>query len=413
MMKLNLHHVGLALISPIILGFYFLPPHSEALQQTSYQNINVNMYPLTPSGNIDTTNPDKPLCTIDDPLTEQQNEADTRYGCTAYPMDEAYAYSYNSNPATVSIEADYLLNVVPREMGPSGHHDLGLRSQAIAARSYAYCAIRHSQGLISWSNCNREINNSNSFQVFIPYTFDTLSSSEQARIQDAVADPLYMLDAAANNRGAIFAEFSADAYLETSPGDDSYLTGVSDPISYDPAILGIIDTTSAHQRGMSQNGANRWAWGNSSRLGGGDEWPVHWNDYRQILVHYYTGIDILDGSGNPVAPDDRWNLLNYTGLSESVGANQTISLNLTVQNTSTTAWDDVILGWKWVSTSECDSAWTTDNTLSLSAAPGDTIYPTVAITTPSNPGTYILHLDLKRTGGIWFQDQTPKWQSSW
>lgn len=381
-----------------------------------YLDVTVKMYPLTASGGIDTSNSEEPLCQMDNPSTEQ-NEADTRWGCTAYPGDETLAYPYSTNPTTVSIETDYLLDVIPREMGTAGHHDLGLQAQAIAARTYAYCAIRYSQGLDSWNNCNREINNSNTFQVFVPHYFDTLSADDQTRIQNAVANILYMGDAAEPNRGAIFAEFSADAYLTTAAGDYNYLKSIQDPISYDPAIPGIISSTGAHQRGMSQNGANRWAWGNSSRLGEGDPWSVRWDDHRQILVHYYTGIDILDGSGNKVAPDDRWSLLWHDNFGLPVGEIPILNnaqprpLQLQLQNTSVSDWvaDEITLGYQWtVRGADADPANWLELTTLLALEKGDSTPDrsaspfTVSIPAPCGTGEYTLHLDLKRTGGNWF-----------
>jgi len=109
--------------------------------QLFFSEITVQMYVLNPDNGASTGE----SCGIDDPSTPQ-NEADDRYGCTVfdrehYPPDQVHPYPYAANPATVSIEDDYLLDVVPREMGPSGHHPLALRAQAIVARTYAYCAI--------------------------------------------------------------------------------------------------------------------------------------------------------------------------------------------------------------------------------------------------------------------------------
>ncbi len=135
-----------------------------------FSEITVKMYALDPDSGaiLDRENP----CRFDDPSTPQ-NEADTRYGCTADPR---HPYPYPTNPATVSIEDDYLLDVVPREMGPY-YHPLALRAQAIAARTYAYCAIRANEGTGKyWEDCRKEINNSNQFQVFVPWYFEYIGS---------------------------------------------------------------------------------------------------------------------------------------------------------------------------------------------------------------------------------------------
>lgn len=326
---------------------------------------------------------------------------------------------YATNPVTVSIEGDYLLDVVPREMGPSGHHPLALRAQAIVARTYAYCAIHAweqpggGEGDPYWGNCLREINNSNSFQVFVPYHFDTLTSADQQAVQDAVAEVAHLIDAEETERGAIFAEFSADAYLRTAAGDYDYLRSVEDPISYDPAILGIISATGAHQRGMSQNGANRWAWGNSSRLGGGEPWSVRWEDEREILVHYYTGVHLQDGGGYSLTPEDRWNLLTYTVASEVV-AGQSYSDTLILQNTSTWDWNpyDVVLGYQWTAP---DAPPTYEDwqivAEEIALEAGDTLTTTVAVAAPAVSGVYDLHWDFARPGEgyFWFHDQWPQW----
>lgn len=260
----------IALLLTLLVGEKKITAQANAVPE----EITVTMYALNQQGGIDWTQ-EITLCQI----------SDVRYGCTAFPGENTeYPYPYATNPVTVSIEDDYLLDVVPQEMGPSGHHPLALQAQAIVARTYAYCAIHAweqpggGEGDPYWGNCLREINNSNSFQVFVPYHFDTLTSANQQAVQDAVAEVAYLVDAEETERGPIFAEFSADAYLRTAAGDYDYLRSVEDPISYDLAIPGIISATGAHQRGMSQNGANRWAWGNSSRLGGGEPWSIRWED---------------------------------------------------------------------------------------------------------------------------------------
>jgi len=371
-----------------------------------FSEITVQMYALDPdSGAILDT--EAPSCRVDDPSTPQ-NEADDRYGCTAfdrdhYPPDQVHPYPYITNPVTVSIEGDYLLDVVPREMGPSGHHPLALRAQAIVARTYAYCAIHageqqgeEGEGGPYWGNCLREINNSNSFQVFVPYHFDTLTSADQQAVQDAVAEVVYLTyvgDPEEPDRGPIFTEFSADAYLRTIAGDYDYLRSVEDPISYDSAIPGIISYTGAHQRGMSQNGANRWAWGNSSQYGGSTPWSVRWEDERQILVHYYTRVNLQNAEGNILTPDDRWNLLTYTVPSEMV-AGQSYSATLVLQNTSTWDWQpyDAVLGYQWTVP---DASPTYDDwqivAEEIELETGDTLTTTVAVAAPAVSGVYDLH----------------------
>ncbi|MBC7226217.1 MAG: hypothetical protein H5T61_03170 [Thermoflexales bacterium] len=344
---------GIAIFS--LFSLFILPTLYKriAIYFQEQQGITVMMYALKGNGEIDWDQPN-PLCQWDDPSTPQ-NEADTRYGCTEfdsgrYPPEQVRPYPYPTNPAQVEIEGDYLLDVVPREMEPS-YHPLALRAQAIASRTYAYCAIRANEGGEDyWGNCRREINNSNQFQVFIPYYFDRLSSAYQQAVQEAVneTEGLYLIYAPEPGKGPIFAEFSADAYLRTASGDYGYLRSVENPISYAPAITGIISETNAHQRGMSQNGASRWGFGNSGRYGTGEPWPIRWEDYRQILVHYYTGVHLVDNQGNTLTPSDRWNLLNHT-VPTTVTAGSVFTPSLMLQNTSTWEWweEAIVLGYQW------------------------------------------------------------------
>jgi len=178
--------ICLAILTALLLTFLFGNKEIAAQANAVPEEITVTMYTLNQKGGIDWTQ-EVTLCQI----------TDDRYGCTAFPGEGTeYPYPYATNPVTVSIEADYLLDVVPREMGPSGHHPLALRAQAIAARTYAYCAIhaweQQGEGGNYWGNCLREINNSNSFQVFIPYHFDTLTQADQQAVQNAVAEVAYL-----------------------------------------------------------------------------------------------------------------------------------------------------------------------------------------------------------------------------
>lgn len=75
------------------------------------------------------------------------SSGNTKYGCTAFcdnygsPTCEAsqvIGYPYGQNPATVPMETDYLLDVVPRELSVEAFHPTAIQAQAIAARSYAY-----------------------------------------------------------------------------------------------------------------------------------------------------------------------------------------------------------------------------------------------------------------------------------
>ncbi len=374
---MNMHFQKLILcILASLFGLFLLGnfyTHSTAAPLTDgippFPNtVEVKMYELRSDGSKTDT-----LCT----------PASTNYGCTAfcntpnntqcsphiYPVKN---YPYTTSTLSVPVETYYLLDVVSTEMTPTfdGYgQQSALHAQAIAARSY-----------MGWHiNNSTTYNNSISFQAYVPYKFDSLNPSAvplepnttdpcaagslnalQQKVCAAVASRYYIARAEDNpNKRPAFAEFSSDAYLRTATGDHGYLIKVEDPISYDPAILDIISVSNAHQRGMSQNGANRWAWGNSSRLGGGAPWPVRWTDYRQILAHYYTGIDFLNDSvstgsttdGNKIAPDDRWNPLDYrleddSDVPQEMALGQEYRIKFRIQNTSTTDWSagEITLG---------------------------------------------------------------------
>jgi hypothetical protein len=180
------------------------------------------------------------LCSLDD----------VSYGCTAFAGDEDYDYPYDTNPTTVPIETDYLLDVVPREMGPAAYHATAIQAQAIAARSYAYWHIQHGS----------DINNSTDFQVFVPYYFEYMSGTfpnnpgdpcvssnlheYQQIVCDAVASRYYI---SYGDDSPAFTEFFADRLERTVSGDQPYLLSVEDPISTDCNV-----SNDGHGHGMSQ-----------------------------------------------------------------------------------------------------------------------------------------------------------------
>jgi len=360
----------------------------ESATQTSAtpEEITATMYVLKQNGGIDWTQ-EITLC----------QTADTRYGCTAfdrdhYPPDQVVPYPYATNPATVSIEDDYLLDVVAREMG-TYYHPLALRAQAVVARTYAYCAMRANEGTEDfWGNCRKEINNSNEFQVFVPWYFESIDSPQV--IQDAVNETrgLYLIYAPEPGKGPIFSEFSADAYLRTVQGDYPYLRSVENPIS-----SGCDANNAGHGHGMSQEGASRWARGNQcSYAAQGDmPWPVHWEDYRQILVHYYTGVHLQDRDGNLYTPDDRWNLLNHT-VPPTATADALFTSSLMVQNTSTYTWPAgmVALMYQWTAPggNPDPNEWHIADWLPALEM-GESMTVEIPIQAPPSGGQYLLHID--------------------
>ena len=326
----------------------------------------------------------------------------TAWGCTVF-CDEAdlpcvrtvtLPYPYTTNPISIPIESDYLLDVVPLEMG-TYYHATALIAQAAAARSYAYRAIYD----------GRTINNSTAFQAFIPYKFESLPTvsfpgnsedpcasdnlnTRQRIICDAVAPGYYIAhDSKPEEYVPAFAEFSADAWLRTVNGGRVYLRGVEDPISSS------CDANNyGHQRGMSQEGASRWARGNrcSYSGAGNDPWSVRWDDARQILTHYYTGIQLRDSAGTRLTPDYRWAPLEIDWRSGSVSPpllqpGETQLITFTVQNTGVFTWTGQValaqFGWEDEEGAPVITA-TTRVTISQIVAPGESIQVGVPLTAP-------------------------------
>ncbi|MEZ4712196.1 MAG: SpoIID/LytB domain-containing protein [Caldilineaceae bacterium] len=161
----------------------------------------------------------------------------------------------------------YLKDVIAQEMSPSSFLQPALDAQAIAARTYAYWHI----------NATGSLNNSNQHHVFLPYRYQQFADTERGKVDSAVANRYYMSYHRDFFNGfrtvsadePIFSEFSSDAYqqslthVEQNPRHP-YLLGVEDPISFHPDIPPLIVATNAHQRGLSQNGAGRWARASSS-----------------------------------------------------------------------------------------------------------------------------------------------------
>ncbi len=307
-------------------------------QATFPTMITVEMFDLNDSGNP------VELCSV-------ANENLKTYGCS---FDTTREYPYRDaqgrvvNPITISIDDDYLLDVVPRELDPEqGFHPVAVHAQGIAARSYAYWKLRQGQ----------TINNSALFQVFVPYVFDRLGlasdatldpfpldaqpcdptrvrrlRAEQQIVCAAVTDRRYLAEA--NSTAPLHAEFFADVIGAT--------TTVADPIS-----TGCLVENNGHRRGMSQRGASRWAWGNrcASPLDGNDPWPVRWFRVEHLLTHYYPAsmLRAVDDPSQVRVATSRWHLLDLRWLTPDgqpplLRHDQPTPLRVQVQNSSPFAW---------------------------------------------------------------------------
>ncbi len=344
--------------------------------------IKLTMFRLTPSG-LSTG----ALCT----------PGDTSFGCGP---GGTLPYPYASNPITISIENDYLLDVVPQEMGLF-YHPSALQAQAVAARTYALNNILN----------NRAINNSISFQAFIPGKFESLGAapnmaetvcastnlSNNQKLVCASVGPVRYLTVVEDL--PMFAEFAADWTVRTRAGSRAGLNAVDDPISTacDANDFG-------HGRGMSQEGASRWARGNQCSYAGRNSapWSVTWPRYEQILFHYYTRARLRDASGVALFPDQRWNLLR-SGMPEALSPGVSYSIPLQIQNTGIAPWTcgsgvlSYTLGYRWVLSNGLSIDGPAGAQVPCGLPPGD---PAPNVLLPLDdlaaraPGRYTMTLDL-------------------
>jgi hypothetical protein len=334
-----------------------------------------------------------------------------------HPNDPAYC---DQNPLRFDIDHYYLYNVLPREMDVATYDPplAALKAQALAARSIADWKAKE-----YWiSDEFKSIDNSTNFQIFKPGSFEHYNPSATSLIQQAVDETmgqyLYHDDGLVGDlhKLSIDAEFGSDFFGDTiyqpnQPNPPAYLVGIQDPIS---TTCGAINNNGGYG-GMSQLGAIRWSLGNQCATGGdaSTKWSVKWTDYRQILAHYYTGIDILNGDGSKAAPDERWNLLKYDAPVPN-GTTYNIN-NLQFQNTSTKNWQtednelgyQVTLGYQWTQRGDSanPSGWTDLTPVSANVAMGESVNAsTISVPVPSFGGNLTLHLDFRRTviGNSWF-----------
>ncbi|NOK63344.1 MAG: hypothetical protein GFH27_549361n21 [Chloroflexi bacterium AL-W] len=391
-------------------------------------DITVTMYVLN-SNDSSIADPET-LCTTDNDVIA------TRYGCS-WASDQPYPYA--TNPITVSIDGDYLLDVVPRESNPErpfSFHRNAVNAQATAARTYAYYHIAN----------NNNINNSIEYQAFVPYFFDRLGdyvgnsptnpiptnvnpctddffdpgqiTVEQQMICNAVGRNQYL--SLSTNDNPIQSEFSADwpdgvvPELETEPKVDPIsTTGNSD----DPCAVSLEDQNASHGRGMTQFGANRWARGDrcAIRDRGSDRWSVRWTRPEQILTHYYTGVHLRSTVNGTIAtPNARWAPLQIdwgagSRQAPDMEAGASYPIRIQVQNTSVNPWTcnaalDISYylsyTWsRWTSEFELEQRGGLQRTTVCDVDPGEARFLDITIDdVPSDwgAGTYTLRFDLVR-----------------
>ncbi|MBI5564579.1 MAG: hypothetical protein HY870_06780 [Chloroflexi bacterium] len=411
-------HFRAKLVLFVLASLLFLGVHATSVRAyTPPATVTVTMYRLiSPSG------------ALYQPL-QLCSTGNTEFGCTAV-SSRAYPYA-NNNPVTLPIEADYLLDVVPQELG-TYYDPTALQAQAIAARTYAYWHIRDGSA----------INNSVAFQAFIPYRFESLNpaadpdnasdpcistnlNADQQLVCNAVALRYYVsYEVPPDNDIPAFTEFSSDVVGRTASGSQSYLRAVDDPIS------AACDANNyGHYRGMSQEGASRWARGHQCSYEGaptlpgnapGTVWSVAWEHVEQILVHYYTGIQVRDADNNnaQVNFSYRWNPLRINwgtpnNLPPAMVHNNSYPIGIQVQNTGISDWTCIYpvssysLRYRWSKTGHADVV--SSNTAPLCGLakgdPSQTVNLTINDIPNWGPGAYALRFDMyvsSASGNFWF-----------
>lgn len=343
------------------------------------------------------------------------------HGCGSIDPEQPNAAR---NPVPITVDPYYLRDVVTIEMNvgeipPTLQELPALKAQAIAARTVASWKAVNQYYTLGSEGGPGYINNSTQYQVFIPGSYNDYPTA-QPFIDTAVSETQgqflsYFPDGINpdGTRKTIDAEFSSDIIGQSQYGNQGYLQIVQEPISSSTCT---VQGTVGNDWGMSQRGAIRWAKGNTCPDESGVAWPVQWDDYRQILVHYYTGIDILDAGGSLITPVDRWNLLwhdNFgspAGVPQTLNNAQTYTLKLQLQNTSVGNWaeNEITLGYqwtppgvdpdptKWLELTALPALETGASTPDSGASPLQ-----ISIPAPCGTGGYTLHLDAGR-GGAWF-----------
>lgn len=322
---------------------------------------------------------------------------------------------YSNNTEMINPENFYLDDVLATEMNLAQipPEPEALKAQAVASRSIATWKAKYNP----WVGVN-SLNNSRDYQVLNPGARKI--GGYQSVIDDAVNGTSgQFLQYWIEGRNVIDAEFGADMDGATNDGDlvsAPYLKGISDPISSTPDCILHLGTSGA---GMSQRGAIRWAKGNTCPDGTGTLWPIKW-DYKQILAHYYTGVEFKnDDTGTSFAPDDRWNLISHTfpldvNRMGNANAGEPRQFDITLQNTSTQNWADnnTEIYYQWTAKGAAATGqWIKFDGFSVPATnKGDPLASVTGlpITMPASGGDYTLHLDLYRNGH-WFSQQSPAW----
>lgn len=361
------------------------------------------------------------------------NDIITKYGCGytqdpngTWPQDVDESgtfnqYPYSNNPSTISVENEYLPNVVPIEMSPAnGFGSSALKAQTIAARTYAYYFIENSAPSDTY-----DVENHVGFQYFQANAKYALRNSSYHQSDAAIASTSgYYLGIPSNSTQSIHSEFSSDHDIRipgapgpyyTLDGQDPALNSVYDPITNgeEEPLTG----PNGHGRGLSQQGAKKWGVGLNSNNERFPQW-----DYTKILAHYYTGINMYvpnsQGGYSPSWGAYRWNVLTLAPASsaETYYVGKAKSVTLRIQNTGTNTWEagtTLRYRWRrWSTSGLAVTAWSSSGSVPV-LAPGQNVLLSAFNVTP--PGSiyataaccsYALEWDLFRPNGNSYQQQS-------
>lgn len=331
------------------------------------------------------------LCRSDDPENYDPYDDRLNYGCGGYTR-----YPFEENPIELDFEGEYLPSVVRYEIRPEDVPIMAtLEAQSVAARTKSILA----------SQTGTIINNSTGIQVYIPELEAQQHELAVEAVNNTVGEHLRY-----NNTVLAGLLFSADhignwtvEYVDPPP---PYLISV-----YDPEGRG-----GGHGMGLSQMGACRWIVGYTNLALNHRCWwqsgpYAEWVDYRQILVHYYTDVDLINSTGQSLLPDYRWNAISVD-VSPVMLPNNTYYAAVLPQNTGKDTWDSSVGLTYWWETPTGPYFPTTSPISVGNLAPGEVSGGnnpspvTLPVELPPNavPGEYTLVLDMKH-GSAYFSDE--------
>ncbi|NOX60940.1 MAG: hypothetical protein GXP42_03195 [Chloroflexi bacterium] len=301
----------------------------------------------------------------------------------------------------------YVAQVLPNEWIPSWD-EAALDAGAIAARSWALAPAPRSNCLLLPDGPEGEcyVNTWNCGQNFRP-------GSQRPQTDAAVARTAFQYltyEAADFPLEVVNAQYRRDTGNPTESWLDAgsgypYLAAVVEPVSEEETL----------GPGMSQVGSQRWA--------SGEGLTTRWRDARQILAHYYRGVEVRGGDGQVLTPPYRWNPLQveWAGRGEWLCPGEARELRVWVQNTGTAAWPmagegAVSLRYRWLDEEGMVAAEGEGAAgMPREVWPGEDVRLNLRVQAPpATGGAHVLVLDMFREAagreeGMFFSQQQPSW----